>query len=413
MCPNCWHEFPPEAVLWISVHSKLADEALLPELDAGGSRVQRRFVPERFDVEGRALDAEGAPCTQVACPRCRLQIPRGALELPTFVLSVFGTPSSGKSVFLASMVFSFRQQAARLGLRFHDADLVLNKTLLDDERRLFLDSSAESYRIVEEAVGKTRLGGDRYQKTIIEGHKAELAPPYTFLVAPALGHPQVGEEARLARLLCLYDNAGEHFRPGADKTELPTTRHLASAKGLIFTFDPTQYRSLRKKLGLANPSQTAPDRQDAVLLEAGRLIREHAGLPQTSRVPQPLMVVLTKYDVWWPLLPESLAKMSALRPYPGTDVQALALDVVDAISAACRALLWEYAREVVAAAEGIAEEVVYAPVAALGIDAVIDAQTGAVKFRTADCDPYGVLVPVLYLMRRGGSSLPLAVRKKR
>jgi hypothetical protein len=412
MCPNCWHEFPPEAVLWISVHSKLADEALLPALDAGGSRVQRRFVPERFDAEGRALDAEGAPCTQVACPRCRLQIPRAALELPTFVLSVFGTPMSGKSVYLASMVFTLRQQAARLGLRFQDADLVLNKSLLDDERRLFLDSSAETYRVVREAVAKTQLVGGRHQMTVIEGHAAELAPPYTFLIAPTLGHPQADEGGRLARLLCLYDNAGELFRPGADKTEQPTTRHLAAAQGLIFTFDPTQYRSVRKKLKQANPSEQSPDRQDAVLLEAGRLIREHAGLPQTARVPQPLVVVLTKYDVWWPLLPESVAKMSALRPYPGSDVQALALDVIEALSAACRGFLMEYAREVVAAAEGVAEEVVYVPVAALGWEARVDAQSGDVKFRTADCDPFGVLVPLLYLMRRGGSSLPLAVRKK-
>jgi hypothetical protein len=149
-----------------------------------------------------------------------------------------------------------------------------------------------------------------------------------------------------------------------------------------------------------------------VLLEAGRLIREHAGLPQSTRMPQPLVVVLTKYDVWSSLVPESLAKMSVLRPYPGSTVHALALDVVDSLSVACRGFLWEYAREIVAAAESLADEVVYIPVAALGMESRMDAQTGAVKFRTADCIPFGVLVPILYLMRRGGSSLPLAVRKK-
>src|SRR5579863_3192023 len=406
VCPNCWHSFPPESVLWISVHSKLADEAILPS--PGAIPEQRRFVPERFDVEGRALDAEGAPCTQVACPRCRLHIPRAALELPTFVLSVFGTPMSGKSVFLASMAFSLRQHAASLGLRFHDADLVLNKTLLEDERRLFLDPAADGYRTVRQAVEKTLLGGARYRKAVIDGHIADFIPPYTFLAAPALGHPQVADEARLARLLCMYDNAGEHFRPGADRADTISTRHLAAAKGLIFTFDPTQYRSLRRKLGLTKSSDLSDDRQDSALLEAGRLIREHAGLPQTARVPQPLVVVLTKLDAWWSLLPERVAKIPALRAFHGGDVQALALDVVDALSAACRDLLWEYAREIVAAAESIADEVIYIPVAALGWDLQTDSQTGYVKVRTVDCEPYGVLVPVLYLLHRGGSRLPLA-----
>ena len=91
------------------------------------------------------MDAEGAPSTQLACPRCRLQIPRASLEMPSVVLSVLGAPGSGKSVFLTSMVFTIRQQAARLGLRFQDTDLVMNKHLIEDERRMFLDSEGRDF----------------------------------------------------------------------------------------------------------------------------------------------------------------------------------------------------------------------------------------------------------------------------
>src|SRR3954453_17481602 len=106
-CPNCWHTFPPESVLWIAVHPNLTGD---PQLDvsATGGKAQRRFIPERFDVEGRALDAERAPGTQLACPRGPPQIPRASLEMPNVVLSVLGAAGSGKSVFLTSMIFTMR-----------------------------------------------------------------------------------------------------------------------------------------------------------------------------------------------------------------------------------------------------------------------------------------------------------------
>ncbi len=201
-CPHCWHSFPPESVLWISVHHKLAGEPQLPPTLAGGPQ-QRRFIPERFDVEGRALDAEGAPSTQLACPRCRLQIPRASLEMPSVVLSVLGVPGSGKSVFLTSMVFTIRQQAARLGLRFQDTDLVMNKHLIEDERRMFLDSEAETFRPIGSAVEKTFEDDHRYQTSLIDGHPARFVPPYTFLLGPSEGHPRF-EEGRACRDCCAF-----------------------------------------------------------------------------------------------------------------------------------------------------------------------------------------------------------------
>ena len=103
-CPNCWHTFAAEVVQWISVHPRLVGEPQLPISAVRGSE-QRRFIPERFDVEGRAIDSEGSPCTQLACPRCRLLIPRASMEMPSIVLSLLGAPGSGKSVFLTSMIF--------------------------------------------------------------------------------------------------------------------------------------------------------------------------------------------------------------------------------------------------------------------------------------------------------------------
>jgi len=408
-CTNCWHTFPPESVLWIAVHHKLTGE---PQLEPEGTvfRQQRRFIPERFDVEGRALDAEGAPCTKLACPRCRLHIPRASLEMPSVVLSLLGAQGSGKSVFLTSMIFSMRQEAARLGLRFQDADLSLNRRLLEDEQRMFLDAEAETDRPIRTAVPKTEEI-DRWLLTSrLDGHTARFVPPYTFLLAPSEGHPRLEERQRLSRLICLYDNAGEHFRPGTDTADTPMTRHLAASKGMMYTFDPTKDRRVRRRLATTSASAAVDqtigvDRQDIVLFEAANRIREHAGLAQTAQIPQTLVVVLTKFDVWRSLAP-GLRDVSPFSPHPGTKIDALHWGRVEAVSNVCRELLRDVCREIVSAAESVSENVIFAPVAAVGWDVRLEPNSGAPTFLAASCEPYGVLVPLLCLLSK---SIPRVV----
>jgi hypothetical protein len=409
-CPNCWHNFAPEAVQWISVHPRLADEPNLPKSAAGGS-AQRRFISERFDVEGRAIDSEGTPCTQLACPRCRLLIPRASLEMPSVVLSILGAPGSGKSVFLTSMIFSLRQQASRLGLRFQDADLTLNEHLIEDERKMFLDSGAEKFRPINAAIAKTQLDDKRYRASIIDGHTAKFVPPFTFLISPSADHPRFVENQPQSRLLCLYDNAGEHFLPGTDAADKPMARHLAASKGLMYVFDPTKDRRVLRKLGGPATGGTGSDRQDVVLVEAANRIREHAGLAQTTRLPQPLIVVLTKFDVWRPLMP-GFRPANALVPCPGAKVYSLQMDEVEWTSNLCRDLLNEYCREIVTAADSVSDKVLYVPVAAVGWDIRTDEASGLPKFQAADCEPYGVLVPLLTLLSKAIPKMVPALRRR-
>ncbi len=49
-CPHCWESYKPDDTLWVAEDpSLLGDERL-------GSDEQRRFLPDRFDVEGNAVD---------------------------------------------------------------------------------------------------------------------------------------------------------------------------------------------------------------------------------------------------------------------------------------------------------------------------------------------------------------------
>ena len=406
-CPNCWHTFVPEGVQWIAVHEAAGDDPFLPQGIVGAQKL--RFTPERFDVEGRALDSRGAPCTQLACPRCRLVVPRASLEMPNMVLSVLGAPGSGKSVFLTSMVFAMRQEAARFGVRFQDADLTMNKWLLEDEKNMFLEQGAETFRPFLEVVKKTALDDPRYRRSVIDGHEVNFVTPYAFLLTPAAGHPRVAEAARLSRLLCLYDNAGEHFLPGTDAADRPMTRHLAASKGLMFIFDPTKDRRVRRKLG--EMSDDASSRQDIVLMEAANRIREHAGIAQTATISQQLVVVLTKFDAWRSLLPD-VRGTSYFRAHPSTpQIEGLQWDEVEAVSNACKEFLRSTCREVVTAIESVSDNVLYAPVAAVGWDVRRDTRSGLPSFMPLNTEPQGVLVPLVSLLAKMAPKVVLSMRR--
>ncbi len=109
-------------------------------------------------------------------------------------------------------------------------------------------------------------------------------------------------------MLCLYDNAGEHFQPGQDTASSPVTRHLARSRAVMFLFDPTQdprFRSAcRGALGGEGSAQHAArlSRQETILNEAAARIRRHAGMPHTGTYERPLVVVLSKLDEWNHLL---------------------------------------------------------------------------------------------------------------
>jgi hypothetical protein len=415
ICPNCWHTFAPSEVLWIAAHPKLTGEPQLPQRIDGDE--QQRFIPERFSVDGKAIDKEGALCTQLACPHCKLLIPRASLELSSLVFSILGAPGSGKSVFLASMTFAIRQLAEQVGLRFQDADLTLNELLIEDERRLFLDTEGDGYRAINVAVAKTQLNDARYRRSRINGQWAKFVPPFTFQLGPAKDHPYAKEYKTLSRLLCLYDNAGEHFQPGAygatrlqdgDAGDMPMTGHLKKSKGLIYTFDPMKYHKVRHKLADRPAGGSVGERQDSVLLEAVNRIRD-AGLSQSEPLPQPLAVVLTKFDVWKSLLPE-FKERSLLQRCPNSQIDALQLNEVDEVSNACKSFLREHCPEIVSTAQSVSSDVKYFPVAAVGWDVKPGDEAGVPQFRAGDCKPFGVHAPLMWLLNKNAPRLCLGLR---
>jgi len=401
VCPNCWHRFFPEECLFVAKHTDLVGDPVL-----GGSEYLR-FSPTRFTVQGEALDPKGFPTTDMACPRCHLQFPEAMLEVPPLFISLIGSPASGKSYFLTTMTWELRQFLPRTMLRFEDSDPIANAHIHEYERSLF--SNPRPNQPTE--IRKTQPDDPRLHRVVrLDGVDVRFPLPIQFTLWPTPDHPKFAAASQAARILVLYDNAGEDFRPSVESAQYAVVQHLARSRVLFALFDPTQDPRFRAALHSDDPQlthglrpdgrqQDVLDRQDLVLREAALRIRRYLGLPQEKRLERVMIVVVPKADIWKDVAALSLDE----EPYvqQGDDQPLLVrTDVVERTSANVRDVLRRYCPEFVACAESVCEVVKYIPVSSLGRSPEL-AKRGQYAYygiRPKDIRPQWVTVPLTYCL---------------
>ena len=154
----------------------------------------------------------------------------GDVRVANRILVDFRAPASGKSYFLASLTWQLRNILPRhFTFTFADVDPAFNRTINEYEEMLFL--SAEADKLV--AIRKTELQGEMYTTVMVGNQSITYPRPFVFRLKPTKQHPNFEHAQELGRLLCLYDNAGEHFLPGQDTTSSPVTRHLAQSRRFV------------------------------------------------------------------------------------------------------------------------------------------------------------------------------------
>ncbi len=370
-CPSCRVSFAPSEVLFVAEDARLVGDPV------AGPAQQLRFLPTRFDVGGAALDPEGARCTRVACPRCRIEFPRAMIELPSAFISVVGAPGCGKSHLLASMTWGLRRERARAGACMVDTEPKLNARLHRDENILF--GAPDSNEIVR--LAKTEISGDAllYRAVRVKGKEETLPLPLIFTLhtgAQALGELANSELANSelemaipmkheASLVVLYDNAGEHFLPGADESTQPVTRHLSQSRAILFVFDPTQDPRFRAAVGMSENGGTNI-RQDLVLTETFTRVRHHRSRHAADDLDVPLILVLSKADAWSKAVNIDLS----VEPYlPSGGLDFAALKKMDH---ALRPLLEGACPEFMTAVRAASSRVLIVPCSALGPCATAD-----------------------------------------
>ena len=402
-CPHCWHTFRTEETLWVAAHPELRGDPLLSPDEP------IRFLPSRFAVSGEALDEHGSRCQRLACPRCHLGIPPALMEHAIRIFSLVGSPGSGKSYFLAAAAWQMRQKLpTSFALAFADADPLCNRIISENEERLFLQDDPERLVYIE----KTELAGAQYDSVQFDPGEPTLFPhPFLFTIRPMRDHVNGHGADVLSEVLCLYDNAGEHFLPGADTPNAPGTQHLARSKNLFMVFDPLQdvrFRaSLRGKVADPQLGQSSRAfRQDVVLQEMVDRVRRYGGLSSDARVRQPLTVIVTKSDAWGPLLMPGVDIVSD--PYTaearanGRRIGRVDKSRVEAVSAQVESIIRDAAPEFAAVVRDSSERVLYVPVSAIGSSPELDAGSGLLKVRPRDIRPSWVTVPFLYEFSRWG-----------
>ncbi|TWU60057.1 hypothetical protein Poly51_03310 [Rubripirellula tenax] len=403
-CPHCWKMFPPDEVRWIAAHTSLRGDSVM------GAEAMRRFVASAFTAEGDAIDAAGDSCSQLACPQCHLEIPRAIIELqPTFI-SVVGAPGSGKSYFLASAVERICHRLAEHDMMFRDAQVDLNTVLSGYRRLLFWSDQPDS----PVALPKTEPQGNLYQSVHLSGRDVWFPKPFTFRWLPAMDHPAYAERASMGRVVCLYDNAGEHFLPGSNRTGSFATDHLRRSNALLFLFDPTQHAPLRPKLKEVSddPQLSASGRnysQAEVLDEVLERVRRRRGVAGVDRISFPLIVAVTKADVWVQSLeghplPDDLGIVD-INGRPGIDLHAFQM-----VSDRVRAWLKSSCPEMIHAAESQAEKVFYVPTSSQGISPEWDTASNLLKVRPSTIAPRWADAPLLLAMHYAAPKL-LPARK--
>lgn len=411
-CPNCWHKFFPEDVLFIAKHPDLLVDPVVGEQGL-------RFIPSRFNVAAEAIDPKGFPTADMACPRCHLAISPMLLEIPPLFISLVGSPASGKSYFLTTMAWELRRLLPKALLSFSDADPIANSAIHDYEKTLFLNPHPES----PTEIRKTQADDPHlYRMSRIGDAVIRFPVPLQFALWPDSQHPMYNQASNIGRIIVLYDNAGEDFLPGAEDRNSAAVQHLAQSQILLVMFDPTQDARVRQLCRQDDPQLThgaRPDaavqvmRQETLLRETAVRIRRIMGIAQDKRINKPLIVVLPKFDVW-----SDLAEIPFQEePYVEGDQEDLRLqlniDVVEEVSERLRQVLRELCPEFVATAEGLSSLVRYIPVSSLGRspEYIQQSQHNFYGIRPGDIKPRWVTVPLTYCLCKWARDLVPAIRQ--
>jgi hypothetical protein len=396
-CPHCLKPFKLEETHWIAKHEHADEEERL----SGGEKA--RFLPDRFTVEGNAIDKHGAVCDKLACPTCLGVVPREILEMQTIYCSVLGAPSSGKSYVLASMTHRLKAVLRRqFRLSFLDADTDLNHTLTEYRNTLFHNPNPD--QLVR--IRKTERTDEKTTNTVLGEDDVQMvyAKPFVYKIVPHRGHPRESAARHVSRAFCLYDNAGEHFLLGQDIYRNRVLDHLGKSGIQMFLFDPTQDPDFRDEC-----RQTSEDPQlhgkgvvydqVEVFTTASNQIRTLRSYDAMVKTRGLLFVLLTKYDSWKQMLDVQLDT-----PWTRTETNGVGVfDVryVDSVSSQVRELVDRFFPDVIDVAESLSNNVLYLPVSATGRPPEWGGDELGLAFRPRDLRPQWVEVPLLYALCRG------------
>ncbi len=376
-CPYC------RAVSDLGEMMSVATSPMLMGDGVLGPNESRRFLARHFTRSGLAIDAAHSVCTEWACPQCHMAVPRSLLTMEQMALSVVGAPGAGKSVFLASSMWTLRKVLSRkFTMSFSDLDPQTNRWLNAAEEKLFFQADGDALQLLE----KTDLTSPTVCRSVNLNGASVLLPLPSFFAVRRGG-------AGRARCLVVYDSAGEHFRAGADRASSLVTLNMVTADMLYFMFDPSADVRLMKVLEAGEgTARNVVQRQDVILAEMAARRARHLGVVGEERAKVPFIFGVSKADLLRKYLPldEELYRVRE------DGVMALDWSAVKKVSRAVEDFLMGVVPEMVAMAKAMSENVWFLPVSALGHNPKKEG------VRPRDIHPIWPELPVVMLLAKKG-----------
>ena len=389
-CPICWLHFEGKNIKHISSHEELIGDPVL------GDAYQRRFVPQKWDTNGIALDDFGITSPDTACPHCHERLPAGFGEFKQYIYSIVGAPSSGKSYYLAVLLKQLKRFLFhKFEISFMDQDPEYNIQINEVIQTLFSARSAVEGRII-----KTDMRGGNYKSVIRNGREVDLPKPSIFSIS------QTNVENTDSSIV-FYDNAGEHFLPSHSGAEEFQILHVAKASSLFFLYDPLVNIDIRHSLSKVESDQLKRtsdlDQQASILSQMNVKISRVLGKATFEKLETPLAILVGKCDVAFPCARDWKKIQNPI----GSD-NLLHHSVIDANSKIIRDFLNDFAPDIVATAEKISREIKYFPISSFGhkpkeykfYDQQENIEVTDVAPDPVRIDPYMIEIPTLWALSK-------------
>jgi len=384
-CPVCWLNFEADDIMHVATHPELKGDPVL------GQDAATRFHATRFDELNRALDPKGSPCTEFSCPHCRRELPPDFIAAESHIISIVGDAAAGKSYYLATLSKLLPELLFReMGVVFQDANPAGNAKINSLKNTLFGAKKPE-----EAVLAKTELEGDMYERCTRYEREVQMPFPFVYSISK-------GEDADRS-LITLYDNAGEHFRPGIDINDRPGAQHVSSAAGIIFLFDPfssVEFLKLMKDSHDPQRNHYRDDYHDVILSEMKVRVQKLQNLPPGKKTDTPLAIVIGKSDGWKHAMPAPLREDFIVDGKLNLSALSVNHDMI-------RKFLMQHDPKVVANAEAFSSCIKYFAASSFG-HAPTDVQTAQGFVPAPDPEklqPHLVEIPPLWILSQTAPNL--------
>jgi len=320
------------------------------------------------DFSHRESDHENVG--KLVCPLCQHDLPENCLSASQHIISIVGSPASGKSYFLPIHLKELRcnlaqKYACDLQCANENTQQIedMMECVYETKKPLPMTDFCSTYHSV---------GGERHPK------------PYIY----TLKTPGMRQEHNLV----YYDHTGCAFAPGRDTERKEIDYYHAS--GLVFMFDPFSSHDFRRCMAkhsdTNDPQHDRPiiDDHNIILTELRNRLSKH---PDRHCENLPIAFIVGKYDAW-----RGLAR--TLKFYDPTGDKGLDDAIIRENSKRLRELLWEICPALVAIVERLPGWVTYFPISNFGKPPTKDSD-GCLQL-PVPLEPFLVDVPMLWLIHQ-------------